>query len=265
MEEAHKLECATCRHAPRNPNIYRGFYPLPDRPHWSHNEIFDIGPEPAMTSPDVPRAESFRESNVWPSVEPVVDWRGRMLAMLDFQRALALNADGVHRPRLWASKRKRSLRRRADETLRCGCCTTLRHRRISLCVATTATGPKGSGTAAASLPQATSTPACCRSCGRTKRADCRCAVLTGGGGKCLRRPTGSRCTVGISSRRSPAVASKARSTAPPATVGIGARSASSWSPTSRRRSSRRPAVLPVSYAQHLVNEFPERFEAPRAA
>ena len=90
MEEAHKLECATCRHVPRNPNIYRGFYPLPDRPHWSHNEIFDIGPEPAMTSPDVPGAESFRESNVWPSVEPVVDWRGRMLAMLDFQRALAL-------------------------------------------------------------------------------------------------------------------------------------------------------------------------------
>ena len=64
MEQAHKLVCATCRHVPRNPNIYRGFYPLPEKPHWSPNEIFDIGPEPAMTSPDVPGAESFRESNV---------------------------------------------------------------------------------------------------------------------------------------------------------------------------------------------------------
>lgn len=90
MEVAHKLACATCRHVPRNPNIYRGFYPLPEKPHWSHNEIFDIGPEPAMICPDVPGAESFRESNVWPSVEPVPDWRGRMLAMLDFQRELAL-------------------------------------------------------------------------------------------------------------------------------------------------------------------------------
>ena len=41
MEEAHKLECATCRHVPRNPNIYLGFYPLPEKPHWSHNKIFD--------------------------------------------------------------------------------------------------------------------------------------------------------------------------------------------------------------------------------
>ena len=29
MEEAHKLECATCRHGPRNPNMYRGFCPFP--------------------------------------------------------------------------------------------------------------------------------------------------------------------------------------------------------------------------------------------
>ena len=40
MEEAHKLECATCRHVPRNPNNYRGFHPLPEKRHWSHNEIF---------------------------------------------------------------------------------------------------------------------------------------------------------------------------------------------------------------------------------
>ena len=90
MEEAHKLVCATCRHVPQNPNIYRGFYPLPKKPHWSHNEIFDIGPEPAMTCPEVPGAKSFRESNVWPSVEPVPEWRDEMLAMLDLQREVAM-------------------------------------------------------------------------------------------------------------------------------------------------------------------------------
>lgn len=90
MAEADKLVCATCKYVPRNPNIYRGYYPLPKKPYWTHNEIFDIGPEPAMMSPEVPGAESFREANVWPRVEPVPDWRARMLAMLHFQRGLAL-------------------------------------------------------------------------------------------------------------------------------------------------------------------------------
>ena len=90
MAEADKLVCATCKYVPQNPNIYRGYYPLPKKAYWTHNEIFDIGPEPAMTSPEVPGAESFREANVWPRVEPVPDWRARMLAMLHFQRGLAL-------------------------------------------------------------------------------------------------------------------------------------------------------------------------------
>ena len=90
MNEGDKLVCATRRHAPQNPNIYRGYYPLPKTSHWSYNEVFDIGPEPAMTSPDVPGADSFREADVWPRVEAVHDWRGKMLAMLDFQRNLAL-------------------------------------------------------------------------------------------------------------------------------------------------------------------------------
>ncbi len=90
MAEADKLVCGTCKHVPRNSNVYRGYYPLPKKSHWTHNEIFDIGPEPAMTSPDVPGAESFREANVWPLVEPVPGWRARMLAMLAFQRDFAL-------------------------------------------------------------------------------------------------------------------------------------------------------------------------------
>ena len=90
MAEEDKLRCATRKYVPQHPNIYRGFYPLPKKPYWSHNEIFDIGPEPAMTSPEVPGAASFREANVWPAVEPVPDWRGKMLSMLDFQRHLAV-------------------------------------------------------------------------------------------------------------------------------------------------------------------------------
>ena len=90
MDEDDKLSCATCKYVPQNPNIYRGFYPLPQKPYWSHNEIFDIGPEPAMTSPEVPGAASFREANIWPLAEPVPDWRGKMLAMFHFQRNLAL-------------------------------------------------------------------------------------------------------------------------------------------------------------------------------
>ena len=90
MEESDKLVCATCKYVPQNPNIYRGYYPLPKKPYWTHNEIFDLGPEPAMKSPEVPGAESFREPNVWPRVEPVSGWRNRMLAMLAFQRNLAV-------------------------------------------------------------------------------------------------------------------------------------------------------------------------------
>ena len=90
MAEAEKLVCATGKHVPHNPNFYRGFYPLPTKPHCSYNETFDIGPQPAITSPDVPGANSFRENNVWPLVEPVPDWRDKMLAMLDFQRELAV-------------------------------------------------------------------------------------------------------------------------------------------------------------------------------
>ena len=148
MEEAHKRVCATCRHVPRNPNIYRGFYPLPKKPHWSHNEIFDIGPEPAMTSPDVPGAESFREANVWPRVEPVPEWRGKMLAMLHFQRELALVLMAAIARGLGLEE-KRCSRPPAGATRRSGCCTTRPPRRISSSEATTKANPRRWATAAA--------------------------------------------------------------------------------------------------------------------
>lgn len=85
-----KMACATRVNRPASPNIYRGYYPLPRTPHFSHHEIFDIGPDPAMTSPDVPGADSFRESNVWPGTEPIPDWRGRMLSLFRGERAIGV-------------------------------------------------------------------------------------------------------------------------------------------------------------------------------
>jgi len=85
-----KMACSVQEYRPGNPNIYRGYYPLPEKPHFSHHEIFDVGPEPAMTSPDVPGAESFREPNVWPDEEPVENWRDRALALFRDERAIGV-------------------------------------------------------------------------------------------------------------------------------------------------------------------------------
>ena len=74
-----KMRCATKNYQPSNPNIYRGYYPLPETPDWAYKESFDIGPEPTMTSPDVPGAVAFRESNVWPSEADLPKWRSEML------------------------------------------------------------------------------------------------------------------------------------------------------------------------------------------
>jgi isopenicillin N synthase-like dioxygenase len=90
MDEDEKRVCAIKEYVSDHANLYRGFYPLPDKPHWSHNEIFDIGPEPPMTSPDVPGAESFREANVWPNREPVADWRREMHDVFVWQRDLSV-------------------------------------------------------------------------------------------------------------------------------------------------------------------------------
>lgn len=85
-----KMACATQNDRPAHPNIYRGYYPLPSRPHFSHHEIFDIGPEPAVTAPDVPGAESFREANVWPDIEPVAGWRERALSLFRVERDIGV-------------------------------------------------------------------------------------------------------------------------------------------------------------------------------
>ena len=83
-----KMQCATKSYQPSSPNLYRGYYPLPETPDWAYKESFDIGPEPAMTSPDVPGAVSFREPNVWPSEVDLPKWRSEMLELLQQLRTL---------------------------------------------------------------------------------------------------------------------------------------------------------------------------------
>ncbi len=90
LTERAKASSATCTHHPANPNIYRGYYPAADGEAWSKREIFDIGPEPPMTAPDLPGAEAFRESNAWPDTEPWVGWRDAMMIMLTSQRGIAM-------------------------------------------------------------------------------------------------------------------------------------------------------------------------------
>ena len=85
-----KEVCAVSRFRPENRNIYRGYYPVTQNDSWSRRESFDVGPEPPMTSPDVPGAESFREPNIWPEDEPWPGWRQATLAMLNDLRDVGL-------------------------------------------------------------------------------------------------------------------------------------------------------------------------------
>ncbi len=82
MANEAKESCAVSRFRPGNPNIYRGYYPMTQNESWARRETLDVGPEPPMTSPDVPGAESFREPNNWPEDEPWRGWREATLAML---------------------------------------------------------------------------------------------------------------------------------------------------------------------------------------
>lgn len=90
MANDSKESCAVSRFRPENRNIYRGYYPMTENESWSRREFFDVGPEPPMTSPDVPGAESFREPNIWPGDEPWPGWRNATLAMLNDLRDVGM-------------------------------------------------------------------------------------------------------------------------------------------------------------------------------
>ena len=82
-----KMRCAVKSYRPGNTNTYRGYYPLPEETGWTHfakgKEYFDIGPEPQMEHPDIPGGASFCESNVWPDEEDLPDWQSLMVRQLE--------------------------------------------------------------------------------------------------------------------------------------------------------------------------------------
>ena len=57
MEEADKLVCATSKHVPQNPNIYRGYYPLPKKPSWDPQRDIRYRPR---TRDDIARSARSR-------------------------------------------------------------------------------------------------------------------------------------------------------------------------------------------------------------
>jgi isopenicillin N synthase-like dioxygenase len=84
-----KLGCAVRNYQPGNSNTYRGYYPLPEVADWTHKEYFDIGPEPAINIPDIPGGTSFCETNVWPQEGDLPNWRSEMVDRLRQLRDLA--------------------------------------------------------------------------------------------------------------------------------------------------------------------------------
>lgn len=88
-----KLGCAVQSYRPRNPNTYRGYYPLPEESDWTHfaqrKEFFDMGPEPAINVPNIPGGKSLCEPNVWPNEGDLPNWRFEMVEQLRRFRNLA--------------------------------------------------------------------------------------------------------------------------------------------------------------------------------
>jgi len=87
-----KMQCAVKAYKTSNPNTYRGYYPLPEETGWTHfakgKEYFDIGPEPQMEHPDIPGGASFCEANVWPDEEDLPGWHSLVLGQLEGLREL---------------------------------------------------------------------------------------------------------------------------------------------------------------------------------
>ena len=84
-----KMRCAVKASKTSNPNTYRGYYPLPDGTDWTHKEYFDIGPQPPMGIPNIPGGASFCEPNVWPDEKDLPSWQSQMLGQLHGLRKIA--------------------------------------------------------------------------------------------------------------------------------------------------------------------------------
>lgn len=90
LSEDDKNAIATCRARPGNTNVYRGYYPLLDSQGFAYNETLDIGPEVPGPVPDIAGADGFREHNPWPAREPCPGWKRETLAYVATVHGLAL-------------------------------------------------------------------------------------------------------------------------------------------------------------------------------
>lgn len=84
-----RMALAARQFVPENPNLYRGYQPVPVGTGWAYNEKFDIGPEPPLPAPDLPSREAFTEPNVWPSDADLPGWRNAALAYIAECKALS--------------------------------------------------------------------------------------------------------------------------------------------------------------------------------
>ena len=90
LAEEEKTSIATCRARPENDNIYRGYYPLLDKQGFAYNETLDIGPQDPGTVPDIAGADGFREHTPWPAREPHAGWKQETLDYFATVHGLAL-------------------------------------------------------------------------------------------------------------------------------------------------------------------------------
>lgn len=90
LPEEEKAAIATCRARPENTNIYRGYYPLLDKQGFAYNETLDIGPEVPGRVPDIAGADGFREHTPWPAREPHAGWKQETLDYFATVHGLAI-------------------------------------------------------------------------------------------------------------------------------------------------------------------------------
>lgn len=90
LPQAEKDALAICRAQPSNPNIYRGYYPIRDAESFAYNEVYDIGPDTPGAVPDLEGVDGFREHTPWPAREPFVGWRARTLGYVARAHGLSL-------------------------------------------------------------------------------------------------------------------------------------------------------------------------------
>lgn len=91
LPEDQRLALSTRRSRPEATHCYRGFFPLPRKRGWAHNEIFDYGPARPSCAPDGHPVKVFLEElNQWPNPEPEPGWADDALGLLADLREVAV-------------------------------------------------------------------------------------------------------------------------------------------------------------------------------